>query len=192
MAGASRAGLSNPPAPAWPIPNLPPSPEALVLTEAEREFLGRLSAIVRTPRAAKRLVNIYRMIRVSVPDDEFDYFSPHGDEEYQAVAVLLAVQVGLPTRVEAMFSQLMRASLGTSLWDALAGEFDDVTRLLGGTDLIRITEVGCYQRWIPRVSRFSFRLSAGPPDEAQSRTEHRQPVVGAQGPALDAVTVNQQ
>jgi hypothetical protein len=117
---------------------------------------------VRTPRAAKLLVNIYRMLRVSVPDDEFDHFSAYGGDEYQVVAVLLAVQVGLPARAEPMFGGLMSASDDISLRDALAGEYDDVASVLASTDLIRIEKIECYQRWIPRVSRFSFRLPAIP------------------------------
>ena len=47
-------------------PKLLPRPEALVTTDPERAMLGQLGALVQTPRAAKRLVNIYRMLRVSV------------------------------------------------------------------------------------------------------------------------------
>jgi len=69
----------------------------------------------------------------------------------------------MPARAEAMFAKLMSISEDISLPDVLAGEFDDIAGVLAGNDLIRITGIGPYQRWIPRVSRFSFRLGAVSP-----------------------------
>ena len=83
-----------------------PRPEALVILDAERELLGRVGSIVPTPRAAKRLVNIYRMLRVSVQGDELEAFLPGGGGEYQAVVLLLGVLIGRPSGAHEVFLKL--------------------------------------------------------------------------------------
>jgi len=77
-----------------------PRPEALVISDPERKLLGKVGDLVPTPRAAKRLVNIYRMLRVSVLDDELEAFLPSGRSEYQVVVLLLGVLVGRPSRAQ--------------------------------------------------------------------------------------------
>ena len=52
----------------------PPKPEGLLISDVEVRLLGRVGGLVPTPRATKRLVNIYRMLRASVPTDEADDF----------------------------------------------------------------------------------------------------------------------
>jgi hypothetical protein len=64
------------------------------ITEDELAFLGKLGAFVRTPRDAKRLFNLYRLLRLNAYR-----ISGRGGEDpaafldggYQAVAVLLAM-----------------------------------------------------------------------------------------------------
>ena len=58
------------------------------LTPAELQFLGRLGPFIRTPRDAKRLFNIYRMLRATRDLSPAARFL---DGEYQAVAMLLAM-----------------------------------------------------------------------------------------------------
>jgi hypothetical protein len=75
-----------------------PRPEALVITDDERKLLGKVGALITTPRTTKRLINTYRMLRVCAGDDEAERFSPESDGEYQAVVVLLAVLLGCPVQ----------------------------------------------------------------------------------------------
>ena len=140
---------------------LPPPPETLVISDEEREFLGRLSALVRTPRAAKRLVNIYRMLRVSVPEHLLDRFGPGGGE-YQAVAILLAILVGLPSRAQDVFMTLVNSDPDSNIKDVLTGGYDDIARVLDEISDLKVTSVRSYQNWAPAVSRFSFRLASLP------------------------------
>ncbi|MFI9006462.1 P-loop NTPase fold protein [Actinosynnema sp. NPDC053489] len=78
-------------APGRPAPARP-------LTEPELRFLEALEPLVRTPRAAKRLLNVYRMIRAT--RDLGDAARFLGDEdrpgEFQAVVVLLGITTAAP------------------------------------------------------------------------------------------------
>jgi hypothetical protein len=69
-----------------------PRPE--VITDDEPKLLGKVGALITTPRTTKRRINTYRMLRVCAGDDEAELFSPEGDGEYQVVVVLRAVLLG--------------------------------------------------------------------------------------------------
>ena len=70
------------------------APQAIPLTPEERAFLGGLAPLVATPRAAKRLANLYRMVRASPDLVEPEPFLD-GDE-YQVLAEMLAVVSAYP------------------------------------------------------------------------------------------------
>jgi peptidoglycan hydrolase-like protein with peptidoglycan-binding domain len=167
----------NPPAAEVAAPEPPPlpRPEALVITDAERRLLGRLGSIVPTPRAAKRLMNIYRMLRVSVPDDELKAFHPDGGGEYQAVVLLLGVLVGQPTQAEQIFKAVMASPDDADLWQVLACFPDVHEQLAPVRPHVRLGLAAPYRRWAPRVSRFSFRLAAVLPIDDQLTTEAEPP-----------------
>jgi hypothetical protein len=179
--------VSVPAAPVLPPPPALPRPEALVISAAERALLGHLGGIVPTPRAAKRLVNIYRMLRVSVPEDELGAFGPDSDGggEYQAVILLLAILVGRPVEAAGVFGALRAASGEDDLWQVLdsyaaarrkmPGNSEHTAGLAGGADItaalgklrehVTVSSAGPYRRWAPRVARFSFRLGTVPPGD---------------------------
>ena len=75
-------------------PAAPPQP----LTEPEIEFLAGLGPFIGTPRDAKRLFNLYRMLRFSRTLSPASVFLGDDDESghYQAVAVLLAMLTADP------------------------------------------------------------------------------------------------
>jgi hypothetical protein len=157
----------NPPSevikPAEPKPL--PRPEALVITDAESAMLGRLGALVQTPRAAKRLVNIYRMLRVSVTQDEMEKFRPGGGDEYQGVALLVGIMVGRPTQARSVFAELMAADDDSDVRQVLA-RFDDLRQPLALIGDLQLTKISSYRRWVSRVSRFTFQLTTAlPPDQ---------------------------
>jgi len=142
-----------------PNPSPLPRPEALVISRLERDLLGSLGPLVATPRAAKRLVNIYRILRVSVPDDELDAFSTEGGKEFEAVGVLLGVLVGRPRTAAELFDAVMAASPGDDIQDVLREYSEVYVPLQSALELISNRNVAAYQRWAPRVSRFSFHLA---------------------------------
>ncbi len=68
------------------------------LTDRELEFLDELGPLVRTPRSAKRMFNLYRMLRSARSVEEASEFlgTERRPGEYQAVAQLLAILTAHP------------------------------------------------------------------------------------------------
>lgn len=71
----------------------PPDLEVRAFTDGEMGVLAALAPLVATPREAKRLVNIYRLIRSTRDLGPSSTFLGAGEEpgEYQAVAILLGL-----------------------------------------------------------------------------------------------------
>jgi hypothetical protein len=156
----------------------PPRPELLSITKPEQDLLGRVNDLVPTPRAAKRLVNIYRMLRVSVPDDEIEAFLPRNDSEveggneYQAAILLLSILIGRPSAAQELFKALTSSPPDSEIWQLL----NTISGLEQAFPLVRdhvtVTNIDAYRRWAPRVSRFSFRMSSAPtPTSEGQRTD---------------------
>jgi hypothetical protein len=76
------------------IAALPPTP----LIRSELEILAALSPMIGRPREAKRLVNLYRMLRSTQDLGDASTFIGWDDQpgHYQAVAVLLGLLTGYP------------------------------------------------------------------------------------------------
>ena len=152
-------------------------PPGLTLSPAEVEFMRRLGGFVPTPRAAKRMVNIYRLVRIGIPEGDLPAFT--GDEKggpYQAVQVLLAILTGSPAMAADVFRSLLHAPAADSLLTVLqempqqrsSKEQDngpapqrqlswietELTNLEAETGL-SLTAADC-QRWCPELARFSF------------------------------------
>ena len=143
-------------------------PQGLQLTQPEVEFMGRLGGLLPTPRAAKRLVNIYRLVRIGVPAQELTGFV--GDEAggpYQAVQVLLALLVGHPLFAREVFREVIAGHHGPDLARVVAevGGRNAGTRPFGMIHAFLIEtreeaplavsmELG--RRWCPQLARFSF------------------------------------
>ncbi len=156
-----------------PEPDL--TPETLVMSAEELAFIGALAPLVHTPRAAKRLVNTYQLVRVTV-DDVPAFLTA---EDYKPLLVLLALVTStfgltaamvrtllesgapdLPTYLEqlqasARDEQPSAQDDGSRGWQRLQPDLQQVL-----TDCVTVEAVN---RWLPIVSRFSFQsgLSLG-------------------------------
>jgi hypothetical protein len=148
-------------------------PEGLRLRQVEIGFIPLLGPLLPTPRAGKKLVNIYRLIRIAIPDGELPVFL--GDDSggpYQALLVLLGIMVGAPNQARPMMTMIESANPNADLiaglrtpannenssssqqrtdWMLIAGVVDDIGAATGLN-----TEIRHYQRWVPTVTRFSF------------------------------------
>ncbi|WP_077004133.1 P-loop NTPase fold protein [Saccharothrix sp. ALI-22-I] len=95
---AGLTGLAVEPGAPLDSPTRAPAP-ARPLTEAELAFLDALEPLVDTPRAAKRLLNVYRMIRATRDLSEAARFLGDDDRpgEFQAVIVLLGIIAVMPS-----------------------------------------------------------------------------------------------
>src|SRR5262249_22930644 len=119
-------------------------------------------------RAAKRLVNLYRLVRIGIPDVGLaDFTGSESGGPFQVVQILLAVLVGSPGAARQIFLRIMRASPNGDIITALTqrGANDGVDSLcakisteLGaiakGTPFLKTTAE--YQQWCPRLARYSF------------------------------------
>lgn len=82
------------------------NPLALELDARERLFMPRLHGLIPTPRATKRFVNVYRLVRASIGDeDSLRWFLD--DREFSAVQLMLALVTGAPAEA----AEILRALL---------------------------------------------------------------------------------
>ena len=104
-AGSSIAAISM---------GVPQSADQRPLTNHEVDLLAALAPAVRTPREAKRLMNLYRMIRATrdlSPAAEF--LGQDGQAgQYQAVIVLLGMVVGFSGLLDVLDAAPYPAALG--------------------------------------------------------------------------------
>ena len=105
------------------------------LTPAEIRFAQTLGPLVSSPRAAKRLMNTYRLIRATQHVGSRSRFlgaglepnvmHPHGQPgEYQAVLTLLAVAAGYPTMADRLLVALQQDATvhGITTWPGFVRE----------------------------------------------------------------------
>jgi hypothetical protein len=162
-----------------------PNAQALTVQPEEEAFIERLAPLLdRSPRALKRFVNVYRLLKASLPPEQQDAFldddGPPG-APYKIVLLLLAVVTGLPGLSNALLGALLSvpratpgsgavaASLGTVV-DGLQMPQDDgraqVTRLTTWLDKElgnewRSTDATRLLAWVPQVARYSYHWHSG-------------------------------
>ncbi|WP_236725078.1 P-loop NTPase fold protein [Amycolatopsis orientalis] len=136
-------------------------PPRLVISRAELDFLATLAPLVRSPRAAKRLLNLYRLLRARLAGEELAEFVADGSREapFRAVLVLLSVLVGYPEAVSWFFASLAGTDPGDRALDIVSSLNDHelrpkLERGLSGESWPELA--ASYQRWLPLVNRFSF------------------------------------
>jgi hypothetical protein len=83
-----------------------------VITTAERDFLAGLHRLVPTPRLAKRLVNVFRLIKAGVPADELPEFEDPEHGRHRAVLLLLAILYGRSELAPELFRRLCAGANG--------------------------------------------------------------------------------
>ena len=183
-----QASVTQPSIPDIGIPELRPS--GLQLMRHEVEFISRMSALLPTPRAAKKLVNLYRLVRIGVSETERAQFVGTGyGGPYQVVQIILAMLVSSPDAAHEIFQQIMNASADEGIIDVLRViQADGVrsgpsVRLAGQVAGLAeqnptLTDVREYQRWCPMLARYSFhtrKLAAAAPPARDRRPDAHSP-----------------
>jgi hypothetical protein len=128
-------GPTSPPREPDPLPGPAatrpaPQPEQLRLRQEERDAVKWLRPLLDTPRAVKRLVNLYRLVRAGIPHDELDDYIGGGAGPFRVDLVLLALSVAAPS--------CARTLLVALLDDALLDDEDD--RNGGGGGIVPVIE----------------------------------------------------
>lgn len=107
-----------PSAPDISVPDL--RPLGLHLTRHEVDFMTRMSAILPTPRAAKKLANLYRLVRIGIPETQLPEFAgSQSGGPFQVVQTLLAMLVANPDAALYVFQQIMSAPADSNTLDIL-------------------------------------------------------------------------
>lgn len=145
-------------------------PDGLRLHRSELEFMSCLGAILKTPRTAKRLVNIYRLVRISLPPRRLDELT--GSESmkagYPCVLLLLAIVIGAPAISARLLSELRKAPSGSwwswvDDWTPPAGQEKPWQMLLNGMEPLRLDyrtmTTDELADWVPDATRFSYDAS---------------------------------
>lgn len=164
-AAASTAPPAPPPPEATRTAPLPRRaalvPELLEVSPAEQAAMERMHPCFRTPRATKRFVNVYRLLRASATPAERAELQAGGDS-CRAAQVLVALAVGAPELGECVLEALLTQEEGGSL-RAICQARDPHNRRL--SDILETLEarealpadLELLRRWAPRVARYSFR-----------------------------------
>ena len=168
-----------------PAPQPPPpaelDEEALLIRPWETEFAERLSPFLRTPRAAKRFSNLYRILKARISAAERPGFEGSSaiPGEFQAAMLLLAIGTGRPDAAEPLFPALLdRAHKNQNASSALQApallELEDPYSLEIAEDVKSLFRNGpvllsdaILAKWIPRVARFSFHTRPLPENPAR-------------------------
>ena len=143
----------------------------LKITDEEMLYAGKLFAFIKTPRSAKRFVNIYRLLKVGVGSEDLELFEGNTFNigQFQLPMLLLAIVVGLPEDATNLLPVLYNgAKKDSGISDTL-----DLYIISDGThnspinlckEILRITEEQWFPdsadlllKWVPRVARFSFQ-----------------------------------
>ncbi|WP_285478811.1 P-loop NTPase fold protein [Amycolatopsis sp. NBRC 101858] len=133
--------------------------EGLRIRSFEQDFLARVAVLLPTPRAVKKLANLYRLVRLSVPSERLERFLSEG--EYQAPALLLATLVGDPHRARSLLIRLSTAVSEPDITAVLkAGGVD--CRLSAWIEALRREgtdvrgDTATYRMWATVVARYGF------------------------------------
>ncbi|WIX92538.1 P-loop NTPase fold protein [Amycolatopsis sp. DG1A-15b] len=153
-----------------PVAELPPTarpdtsevdvrPQQLDLSSAEVDFLCGVGKLVPTPRTAKRLLNLYRLIRSRLTNVELSEFVDGDAEPAKAVIVLLALHAADAHTAAELFASVEHLELKS--WDeAVAHDWPDpkiaeIAAAVRGIDELP-QQMSRYLDWLPLARRFSF------------------------------------
>lgn len=99
-----------------PDPKIDLAPRSLTFTDKEIEYMKKLVPLIgRSPRAVKRFLNCYRLIRVGLTPEEFERFVGEQGENhgYKAAMILLGIITGAPTVSSYVIDELKKIPVDT-------------------------------------------------------------------------------
>jgi hypothetical protein len=145
--------------------------QSLDVREWESAFAGTLFPFIKTPRSAKRFVNIYRLLKVGVDIGEIAEFEGVSYQPglFQLPMLLLSIVVGSPEYSGEILGQFFRGakkkeSITQTLDQMAVSEYVNPGISALGKEIYVIAERQWFPdspelliRWIPEVARFSFQ-----------------------------------
>ncbi len=171
-----------------PAPEIDVCPPHLVIEPWEQAFMKELHDLIPTPRAVKRFVNVYRLLRAQAAAERARELELCGDPaggEHRAVMLLLALLIGFPSEATDLMRDLVELAPTGDWWawskDRLPGlagpdaspleqeRLEAVAGILAAMEArfaerrLAVPACDVFCRWAPHVGRFSFhagRLAA--------------------------------
>ena len=155
-------------------PQIDLAPEGLLVTAEEVRFMSKLGPVIRTPRSAKRLANLYRLVRASLSTDQLDDLLGRDGElpGYRAVQLMLAVAIGSPSLCPSLLARLAVGRSTEPWWQFVESWVPEKEHkaewqlLVDAMVPLRnepIPELGTFAVWVKDVTRYSYgtlRLAA--------------------------------
>jgi hypothetical protein len=141
--------------------------QQLRLRQVEADFLPQIAPLLDTPRAVKKAVNLYLLLRAAIPDTELDAYL--GDERggpFQAAALLIAGIVSCPAEASRLLNRVIHAKPDEPIGPVLRNSAESVcVRLADRIDAFAedfpfLGQVSAYQEWALTVARYSFQSYA--------------------------------
>jgi hypothetical protein len=153
-------------------------PPHLAIEPWEQDFMKEFHELIPTPRAAKRFVNVYRLLRArAAAEHGAERWGGAAGGEHRAVMVLLALLIGSPSEATDLMRDLVEMKPGGDWWawskarlgaerpgatpveqarlGALAARLEALeARFVARQLALPGCDVFC--RWAPYVGRFSF------------------------------------
>ncbi len=153
----------EPPPP--PAPSRDLQPASLEIRDEELKCMDALAPLLgRSPRALKRFINTYRLIKVRAEDPVAYLRDDPPLAPYRSVLLLLALSTGTPHTAAAFLDQALGGTAGT-VEDALKGDDARVTDWLATTaaDPWRAVELSALRPHAEEVVRFTFHWHGSQP-----------------------------
>lgn len=144
-----------------------PLVDYLTLTKPETDDMKLMYPLIPSPRAAKRFVNTYRLLRGMIDEYERKAFIGDGaavQGDYRAALLMLAMLTGHPEEGSEILRELVTAdatTLGPDWWAFAEGRItsaklrEDLAEVKAALPTVPVNSV--FRKWAPDVSRFSFR-----------------------------------
>jgi len=149
------------------------APERLQLEKWERAAINECHPLFRTPRAVKRLVNTYCLIRVGVSEHEWDQFLGSENRpraQYRTPLLMMAVGAAYPGLASRWLELVRRDGSWIPDLAKLSGSGVLAGRGLKYAEWCRLSEAlsqitandfapfdqALFEEWVPRVRRYFF------------------------------------
>lgn len=151
-------------------------PKSLTFTNEEIEYMKKLVPLIgRSPRAVKRFLNCYRLIKVGLTPAEFENFvGEHGESDsYKAAMILLGMITGAPKASSYFIEELKNwpRHVGPGSFERLIEKLEQDGELQRQSDAQRLRDFLKHHfakppdklfnelyNFGPRCSRFSFKV----------------------------------
>jgi hypothetical protein len=142
-------------------PAIDPRPPQLLFTDDEKKFMKSLLDLMTSARNTKRFVNIYRLIRATLPAATFAMLIDAQKKAYEPLQLLVAVVTNHPAAAASLLAAL-QASAADAKWSEFIAPLPLMSDLTEAGKAFAIGErpVSDFQEWIPMASRFLIRTES--------------------------------